>query len=115
MTLKEKPALINFCKNSNLIASVLLISLFSSCVSQREIEYLQDKNKNIKAFDEAEFPITNLNPMMNCIFRSAVLMKLPPIYFPMHNNNLGYTGTLSPYGASLLSYSVDKEGFLLYL
>ena len=32
------------------------LSLISSCVTQRKVEYLQDRNKNIKAFNEAEFP-----------------------------------------------------------
>jgi len=89
-----------------------LISLLSSCVTQREIEYLQDKDKNIKAFDQADFPDYKLKPNDELYIRISSLDEAASNIFSNSQQNMGYTGALSPYGASLLSFSVDKEGFL---
>lgn len=112
MTLKENPAIINFCKNSNLIATVFLISLLSSCVTQRKVEYLQDKDKNIKTFSQADFPDYKLKPNDELYIRISSLDEAATNIFSNAQQNLAYTGSITPYGASLLSFSVDKEGFL---
>jgi polysaccharide export outer membrane protein len=88
--------------------------LLSSCVTQRQVEYLQDENNSIKSFDEAEFPNYRLKPndelyvQINSLDEGAANIFSSSINQP----TLG-SGSISPYGASLLSYSVDKDGFLM--
>ena len=86
--------------------------LLSSCVTQRELEYLADKNQNIKAFDEADMPDYKLKPNDELYIRISSIDEAATNIFSNAQQQLAYTGTLQPYGASLLSYSVDKDGFV---
>jgi polysaccharide biosynthesis/export protein len=91
----------------------LLTALISSCVTQRELEYLQDKNENIKAFKEAEFPDYRLKPNDELYIQVNSLDDAEAKIFSNERQDLSNLGSIQPYGASLISYTIDKEGYLL--
>jgi polysaccharide export outer membrane protein len=114
MILKVYPLFRRFCRNNSLIAFVILFSLLSSCVTQREVEYLFDKNKNAKAFNEAEFPDYRLKPNDELYIQvNSLDIGAANIFSNANNQTYGNVGSISPYGASLLSYSINKDGYLL--
>lgn len=93
-----------------------IVLLFSSCVSQRNVEYLRDKSKqsgDVKAFYDAKVPDYKLKP------KDELFIQIKSLDDPSTNvfQQLGVqeTGSMSfiqPYGASLMSYSIDKNGFI---
>jgi polysaccharide export outer membrane protein len=114
MISKEIPKINNVCRFVYLIAIITLFSFLSSCVTQRKVEYLQDKNKNVRAYDEAEFPDYKLKPNDELYIQINSLDEGAANVFSNAASQQSYsTGSMSPYGASLSSYSVDKDGFLL--
>lgn len=114
MILKEMSLKVSYYRNIIIIASFILINLFSSCVTQREIEYLQDKSKDIKAFSESEFPDYKLKPNDELYIQINSLDEGAANVFSSAVNQSVYgTGNITPYGASLMSYSIDNEGYLL--
>jgi polysaccharide export outer membrane protein len=91
----------------------LFIFFLSSCTTQRNVEYFQNKNKGTKSFNEAIIEdyklksddelfiqISSLDDAASNIFTGTRVQQSIQI------------GSLQPYGASLLSYTVDKEGYL---
>ena len=112
MISKSNPLFVSFHKNINVIALVIFLGLLSSCVTQRKVEYLQDRNKNIKAFKEAEFPDYRLKPNDELYIQINSLDEAAANVFSNGKQD-PYLGSMQPYGASLLSYSIDKEGYLL--
>src|SRR3990172_8184408 len=44
------------------IPALIILVLISSCVTQRNVEYLQDMNKTIKSFNEAQIGDYRLKP-----------------------------------------------------
>jgi len=113
MILREKAV---FCGRGAviiLIASFFLL-LISSCVTQRNVEYLQDKSKTPKTFNEALIEDYKLKP------NDELYIQISSLDDPSANVFLGtgtqqslYMSTIQPYGASLISFTVDKEGFVL--
>jgi|ERR1035437_6421787 polysaccharide export outer membrane protein len=112
MISKSKPLFVSFHKNINVSALVIFLGLLSSCVTQRRVEYLQDKNKNIKSFKEAEFPDYRLKPNDELYIQINSIDEAAANVFSNSRQD-PYVGSMQPYGASLLSYSVDKDGYLL--
>jgi polysaccharide biosynthesis/export protein len=92
---------------------ITFLCLFSSCVTQRKVEYLQDKSNNIKSFNEAEFPDYRLKPNDELYIQISSLDEAAATIFANSSQQSYSIGSLQPYGASLLSYSVDKDGYLL--
>lgn len=91
----------------NILAYFTLVFLLSSCVSQSKLEYLKTNKKNpdnnenilehlIKPNDELFIQISSLDDSGTNLFSSS-------------NSQIT---NISPYGASLISYVVDKEGNL---
>jgi polysaccharide export outer membrane protein len=113
MISKSNPLLVSFQKNINVIALVLFLGLLSSCVTQRRVEYLQDRNKNAKSFKEAEFPDYRLKPNDELYIQINSLDEAAASVFSNNRQESNYVGSIQPYGASLMSYSVDKDGYLL--
>ncbi len=92
--------------------ALLMLIFLSSCVTQRKVEYFQDRNKDIKAYKEAEFPDYRLKANDELYIQINSLDEETASVF----SNTGqdpYLGSMQPYGASLLSYSIDKDGYLL--
>lgn len=99
--------------HSNILtALIIFLGLLSSCVTQRKVEYLQDSNKNIKNFKEAEFPDYKLKPNDELYIQINSLDEAAANVFSNGKQD-PYLGSMQPYGASLMSYSIDKEGYLL--
>lgn len=103
----------NGCNNCTLPALIITLSLLSSCVAQRNVEYLQDVNETIKSFTETEFPDYKLKANDELYIQINSLDEEAANVFSSSRQQSAYFGSIQPYGASLLSYSVDKEGYLL--
>ena len=94
------------------LIAISILVMFSSCVTQRKVEYLQDSNKNIKPFKEAELPDYKLKPNDELYIQINSLDEAAANVFSNSRQD-PYVGSMQPYGASLLSYTIDKEGYLL--
>ena len=94
----------------------IFIVLFSSCVSQRNVEYLRDKSTqkgDIKSFNDAQVPDYKIKPKDELYIQIRSLDDPSTNVFQQlgvqEGGNISY---IQPYGASLMSYLVDKEGFI---
>jgi polysaccharide export outer membrane protein len=92
---------------------VILFLLSVSCVTQRKVEYLQDGSKDIKAFKEAKMPDYRLKPNDELFIQINSLDETSANVFSTTAQQTFITGSIDPFGASLLSYSVDKDGYVL--
>jgi len=92
-------------------ALLVFIVLLSSCVTQRSVEYIQDENADIKSFDVAEFPDYRLKSNDELYININSLDEAAASVFS--NNTEQFQQALSPYSASMMSYSIDKDGNLL--
>jgi polysaccharide export outer membrane protein len=109
-----------YCKQVNLFPLMILsfVLLFSSCVSQRNVEYLRDKSNqkgDIKIFYEAQVPDYKLKPKDELYIQISSLDDPSTNVFQqlgVQTGNVG--GFLQPYSASLLSYTVDKTGHIQF-
>jgi polysaccharide biosynthesis/export protein len=97
-----------------LFLNVNIILYLIGCVSQKDIEYLQKDNRTPKSFKEADVLDYRLKP------NDELYIQINSLDDPSANVFSTATGQQSsnmmgidPYGASLVSYSIDKEGFLL--
>lgn len=100
-------------RNFRLILAGIILILFAGCVTQHEVEYMQRTDRTPKSFDEAEVPDYRLKP------NDELYIKVNSLDDPTANVFSTATGqqssnleNISPYGASLLSYAIDKEGYL---
>jgi polysaccharide export outer membrane protein len=92
---------------------IIFTLLISSCVMQRNVEYLQDKNKNTKTFNEAQVEDYRLKPNDELYIQINSLDDAAANIFSGTSAQQFYnSGSIQPYGASLVSYSIDKEGYL---
>lgn len=99
--------------NTKLLLFIIHLTLIlSACVTQRELEYMQDKNEDIKGFKEAEIPEYKLKPNDELYIRVSSLDEVAAGIFTNATESAFSVGTMQPYGASLLSYSIDKDGYL---
>jgi polysaccharide export outer membrane protein len=112
MISKRNQIFASFQKNLNIIALAFFLGLFSSCVTHRDLAYLKDKNVNIKAFKETEFPDYRLKPNDELYIQINSLDEAAANVFSNSRQDL-YVGSIQPFGASLMSYSIDKDGYLL--
>jgi polysaccharide biosynthesis/export protein len=102
-----------FCK-SVLSILVILPFLFYSCVTQRTVDYLQDESNTTKDFKEAPGADYRLKPNDE-LYIQIISLDDPSanIFSASSAQQFLQGGSVQPYGASLLSYTVDKDGFLL--
>lgn len=95
------------------VASVFLF-LISSCVSQKDVEYLQDKTKTTKIFNEAPVGDYRLKPNDELYIQITSLDDAAAnIFSSGGSQQMYYIATIQPYGASLISFTIDKEGYVL--
>lgn len=87
--------------------------LFSSCVTQRDLEYLRVKDKNdevFKTFDEAKIPDYKLKP------NDELYIQIKSLDDPSTNvfqkGEINYGTNITPYSASLMSHTIDKSGYI---
>jgi polysaccharide biosynthesis/export protein len=98
--------------NISLIYVGIILFLYSGCVTQNNLEYMQAKNKNIQTYNEAEMPDYKLKPNDELYIQFSSLDPAEASIFSDARTQQS-TQIMDPYGASLMSYSIDKEGFLL--
>ena len=104
------------CNNikTGLFFVVFFPILFSSCVTQRNVEYLQDKNKSTHAFNEAQIADYRLKPNDELYIQiNSLDDPTSNVFSGTSTQELLNSGTIQPYGASLISYTIDKDGYLL--
>jgi polysaccharide biosynthesis/export protein len=94
-----------------LVFSFLFI-LLGSCVTQKELEYLQEENKAKTSFKESEVPEYRLKPDDELYIQVTSQDEAAAGVFASSKDQSYYVGMMGPYGASLLAYSIDKEGNL---
>lgn len=103
---------INFARFILIIVGITLLS--HSCVVQRQVEYLRDTVQPAGQFKEAEFPDYQLKPNDELFIQINSLDEGTANIF---SNSLSQTSlgaaSIQPYGASLMSYSIDRDGYLL--
>jgi polysaccharide export outer membrane protein len=104
-----------FTRHIQNIALITLAVLFlsSSCISQRKLQYARDRNKDVKSFKESEFPDYRLKPNDELYIQVTSQDDVAASIFANSRQESTYLGSIDPYGASLLSYSIDKDGYLL--
>ena len=111
MISKSNPLFVSFRKKIIFFAFTITLGLLSSCVTHRDLAYLKDKNENIKAFKEVELADYRLKPNDELYIQISSLDEAAANVFSSSRQdpNIVYA---TPYGASLLSYQIDKEGYL---
>lgn len=97
----------------NLIISTILLIIITGCVTQSDLEYMQAKDKNIKAFKEADLSDYKLKPNDDLYITITSLDEVNTNVFTNTGSQQNFTASsISPYGASLVSYTINKEGYL---
>lgn len=100
--------------NRKLPILAILFILVSSCVTQSKVELLQDIRTSPVKFSEAELPDYRLKSNDELFIRVNSLDAAATDVFSNASAQVSMNaGTIQPYGASLLSYSIDKDGYLL--
>lgn len=73
---------------------------------------MQDKNRDVKPFKEAEFPDYRLKPNDELYIQVSSLDEAAAGIFSNSKEQIYSMGSLTPYSASILSYTIDKDGYL---
>lgn len=74
---------------------------------------MREQEKKIRSFREPEFPDYRLKPNDELYIQINSLDEESANLFSYTRQQSVYTGTMGPYGASLLSYTVDKDGYMI--
>jgi polysaccharide biosynthesis/export protein len=101
---------------SPFIAFLLIVFFLhlSSCVTQHDVEYMQDVSKSVKTFNEPLIGDYKLKPDDELFIQINSLDDITANVFSGSGVETAYyLGSIQPYGASLLSYTIDKEGYLV--
>jgi polysaccharide biosynthesis/export protein len=99
-----------------LMIFMFLIFAFSSCITNKYVEYLrdEDKSKELKTYPAAFYSDYKIKPNDELYIQVNSLDEAATsIFANSANSQFNTTGSLQPYGASLISHSVDKEGYVL--
>jgi len=98
-------------RNICLIIFGAYLMFLNGCVTQKDLEYMQAKDKNIMVYNEIEMPDYKLKPNDELYIQVSSLDEAQVNVFA--NGNVQQSATsIDPYGASLISYSIDKNGFV---
>ncbi len=90
------------------------IVLLNSCVTNRYLEYVQDPDKSIKEYQASEYVDYKLKPNDELLIQVSSLDDAGSINGFSNPSRPGTVITMDQYGASLLSYSIDKDGYMEY-
>ena len=91
------------------ILAVINLVLLSSCITQRDLEYMRDNNKKQEIYNEAEYSNYRIKP------NDALYIKISSLDDATSNvfaPSSMQPQTLDSYGAYMNSYSVDEEGYI---
>ena len=99
--------------NISLILAGFILILYSGCVTQRNLEYMQNSDQTSKTFKEAEVQDYRLKPNDELYIQISSLDDPSANVFSTSNGQQASSMmSISPYSASLISYAIDKEGDL---
>ncbi|TAJ12105.1 polysaccharide export protein [Marinilabiliaceae bacterium JC017] len=91
-----------------------LILLLSSCVTQKNLEYLQKEDVDILSYTEGLVEEYKLQPKDELYIQiSSLDDPSARIFSSAGNQQYVDVGGIEPYGASLLSYTIDNDGNIL--
>lgn len=100
-------------KQLNLLLFLVTLLFQTACVTQQDVEYMQKLERSPKTFTEAEISDYKLKPF------DELYIKVNSLDDPSANVFSTATGqqntnseVISPYSASLLAYTVNKDGYL---
>ncbi len=108
-------------KGFNRIGTLLIVTtcvtiFFSSCVTHRNLEYLRDSSNvqgDIKAFQEASISDYKLKPNDELFIQIKSLDDVSTNVFQQVDKRQNeINGSITPYSASLMSYTIDKSGYI---
>lgn len=104
-----------YSKNAlNLFLLSIFLLQFSSCITLKDSEYFQSKNLNIQTYTEANIADYKLKPNDELYINVTSLDEASTNVFSNSSNpQNSNVGSIQPYGASLSSYTINKEGYLL--
>jgi polysaccharide export outer membrane protein len=106
--------MIHHFKRAVLFCCIISSILLTHCVSQRDIEYLQNNDSQLKEFSEAKVEDYRLKPNDELYIQISSLDEASANVFSNGGSQSTMNaGGMQPYGASLAAYAIDKEGFLL--
>jgi len=92
---------------------VVIILLLYSCVTQRDLEYMQSDTKDIQKFDEANIEDYRLKPNDELYIQiSSIDDPASSIFSTASTLQINNMGGIQPYGASLTAYTINKDGYL---
>lgn len=91
---------------------LLVVFILSSCVTHKELEYIQDSNKNIKSFNISNIQDYKLKPNDELYIQISSLDENTTNIFGGNTNGMMLSAGMQPYGASLMSYAINKEGYI---
>jgi polysaccharide export outer membrane protein len=74
---------------------------------------MREQEKKIRSFKEPELPDYRLKPNDELYIQINSLDEESANLFSYTRPQSVYTGSMGPYGASLLSYTIDREGYLM--
>jgi polysaccharide biosynthesis/export protein len=111
MISKNYSGFFRFFKISVCYVFAICLLLLSSCITQSKLQYVQDKDNNIKAFKEVELPDYRLKSNDELYIQVFSLDEAAVNVFSNTKQD-PYVGSMSPFGASLMSYAVDKDGYV---
>ncbi len=95
-------------KYKNIVIAVLIASLFSSCVTHKDLVYMQGKDQHIRTYDDVDLPDYRLKPQDELFIQITSLDDESTNVFKKAEQGIN----LTPYSASLLSHQISKEGYL---
>lgn len=103
----------NLNRRLGILTLVTILIILSSCVTQREVEYLQDMDNNIKSFTEAGIQDYQLKPNDELYIQINSLDDAAAnVFSSVGNQQTSNMGNFGPYAASLVSYTVSQKGFV---
>jgi polysaccharide biosynthesis/export protein len=114
MDLKSIPLVYCFLGKYKCYSFLFFPFLLFSCVSQRTVDYLQDESNEPKSFKEAESAEYRIKPNDE-LYIQVISLDDPSasIFSATSAQQFLNGGSVQPYGASMLSYTVDSAGYLL--
>lgn len=99
-------------KTTTLFFCAAMLVLASSCVTQRQIEYLQKAKGDDINFPNNSFEDYVLKPNDEVYVQISSLDEASAAVFATNSGTGQGMGSLNPYGASLMSHTIDKDGYL---
>lgn len=109
MNLGRKFSLYNF-RTYHILMLVIFSICVSSCVSQRNLEYMRKDNKTPTLYDEPSFPEYHLQT------NDALFIQINSVGDAASNvftQSSMQQGSIDQYGAYLTSYNIDQNGYVL--